>query len=271
MWTRKIAAALCLGALVLFPGTSLAVNGSKYCSAGTDSKKTGDTVPGSKLSVTDIILWTGSLHTASDCYGAIDTRNSGPKSETAALNEIFGHYSGGGSAGSEFVYLDRTGGKSNPIGLNGIRFVVHAYGGAAGWPGLWTIQWTDTSGKASQDFPLKIDLAVLLVGGGYSAAYLLTGVLLPLNPGAGIGIFDIQFSNGGSKCYARYDDHKILGSKGDRDQHKEHCDKPKNPPKFSHLLLAGRIAPTQIPEPVSPAMFGAGLLALWIVGRRRLR
>jgi hypothetical protein len=251
-----------------------------YCSAGSDPSKTGDIVPGSLLSVNDVKLWAGSIYTASDCYGAFDPGNSSPSNETAALNEIFGASPGPG----QFVYLDKTGDGSNPNGLNGIKFVVHTYGGANGWPGLWTIEWTDTNGALSQNLPLKVDLAVLLVGGNYSAAYLLSGVLLPLNPTGGIGTFDIQFFNGGgtqgNRCYDTHEPTTYYGahhSKSNGSKHKkhkygmEHCDKPKTQPTISHLLLVGRIVPAEIPEPSTMAMFGAGLLGLWVFGRRRFR
>lgn len=270
------AAALCVGALVAFPGAAHALNGSKYCSAGSDATKTGDTVPGSLLSVNDVTLWTGSVHSASDCYGDFDPGNSSPSNETAALNEIFRDISGAG----EFIYLDKTGDPSNANGLNGIKLVVQTYGGSDGAPGFWTVVWTDTNGNASQNLPLKVDLAILLVGGNYSAAYLLSGVLLEFAPGIGIGTFDIQFSNGGgiqvTRCYDNdgydHDDNSHhSGYKKYKDERdKEHCDKPKQP-TISHLLIAGRIVPTQVPEPATMAMFGVGLLGLWTLSGRRLR
>lgn len=284
-WARLVAAAaLCAGALVAMPDTVMALNSSKYCSSGSDPTVTSDSVPGSLLSVEDVKLWAGTTHTASDCYGDFDPGNSSPSTEVAAINEIFG---GIPSAG-QFVYLDKTGQSSSPTGLNGIRFAVQTYGGNNGTPGLWTVVWWSEEGLSE---PVMIDLAVLLVGGNHSAAYLLSGLLIPDAPGGGIGSFDIQFSAGNSfrsnQCYydedEDYDHHysvKYAGKdskhykynkhskKKHKKKHKKHCDKQ---PDLSHLLIAGRLVPTQIPEPSTMALFGSGLLGLWMLGRRRSR
>lgn len=270
-WARIVAAAaVWIGVLVALPDSVLALNTSKYCSYGNDPTVTGDSVPGSLLSVEDVQLWTGAVHQASDCYGDFDPGNSSPGNEVSALNEIFGDISGAG----QFVYLDKTGASNNPSGLNGVKFAVQTYGGSDGAPGLWTIVWWAEEGLSE---PLMIDLAVLLVGGNHSAAYLLSGVLIPFSPGAGIGTFDIQFSAGnsilGSRCYDDRDDHdnyRRYSSTHVSKDDKEHCDKP-NQPDISHLLIAGRIVTAQIPEPSTTAMFGAGLLGLWMFRRRRFR
>lgn len=274
-WARAIAmGALCIGALTAFSQSSQALNAYNYCSAGSDPTKTSDTVSGSLLSVHDVNLWAGSVHTSSNCYGNFDPGNSSPANETAAINQIFGDIS------NQFVYLDKTGDAPNASGLSGVRFEVYTLGGNDGAPGLWTIVWTDTSG--SQAFPLKIDLAVLLVGGNQSAAYLLSGVLIPFSPGIGFGSFDIQFPNGSNALttWCRDDDddddHHYSNTSHKRDSNKskehdkEHC-KP-NQPDISHLLIAGRVVTTQqVPEPGTMAMFGAGLVGLWAFSRRRYR
>lgn len=274
-WARAVAAfALGICVLTAFPENGQALEANKYCSSGSDPTRTGDTVNGSLLSVADVILWNGSLNVASNCYGDFDPGNSSIANETAALNNIFGNMQGTGN----FVYLDKTGDASNPQGLNGIQFQVHTFGGQDGSPGLWTIVWTDTGGVISEGLPLKIDLAVLLVGGNYSAAYLLSGMLVPGVPGGGIGIFDIQFFNGsavqGAKCWS--DNHYKSSSKSTKDskhsgESEGHCDKY-NQPSISHLLIAGRLVSTQeIPEPATMALFGAGLASLWAFSRRRAR
>jgi len=275
-WARAIiTAALCVGALAAFPDSSLALNSDMYCGAGSDPTKTGDTVSGSLLSVNDVQLWAGSVHTSSNCYGNFDPGNSSPTNETAAINQIFGDIS------HQFTYLDKTGGAANASGLNGIKFEVYTLGGDNGAPGLWAIVWTDTSGLGSQTFPLKIDLAVLLVGGNQSAAYLLSGILIPFSPGIGFGSFDIQFPNGSNALtsWCRDDDddrdynHHDSNTSHKSDsstKNKEHC-KP-NQPDISHLLIAGRVVTTQqVPEPGTMAMFGAGLVGLWAFSRRRYR
>ena len=283
-WARAIAtAAVFVGAFAAFAHSSYALSGDKYCSAGSDPTKTADTVSGSLLSVNDVKLWAGTVYTSSNCYGDFDPGNSSPANETAAINQIFGDIAGP----NQFVYLDKTGDASNASGLNGIKFEVHTLGGNGGNPGLWTIVWTDTGGATSQEFPLKIDLAVLLVGGNHSAAYLLSGILVPFSPGVGFGSFDIQFPNGSNTlsswwCNKDYDDddynrhYSSTGGKNDKGgKHNDKDDKDKckpNQPDISHLLIAGRLVTTQeVPEPATMAMFGMGLVGLWACSRRRVR
>ena len=277
-WARAIvSAALCIGALTAFSQSSQALNANNYCRAGDDPTRTSDTVSDSLLSVNDVNLWAGSVYTPSNCYGNFDPGNSSPANETAAINQIFGDIS------NQFVYLDKTGGAPNATGLSGVKFEVYTLGGDNGAPGLWSIVWTDTSG--SQAFPLKVDLVVLLVGGNQSAAYLLTGILVPFSPGIGIGTFDIQFPGGSNalRTWCRDDDddrddyhysntsHKSGSNKNDKNKkHDKDC-KPEQP-DISHLLIAGRVVPArQVPEPATMAMFGAGLVGLWAFCRRRYR
>jgi len=264
-------------------------DGNRYCSAGGNPGTTADTVPGSLLAVDDVQLVmvssAPSHHVASNCYGSFGTVNSSPATETSAINEIFG---------PDFVYLDKTGGGSNPAGLGGVEFKVHTLGGSDGAPGLWAVTW---EGAPAEDF--AVDLVVLLVGGNNNAAYLLSNVLISTDAAFAIGAFDIQFFNGSgqnAKCYAHDDDwdkhdwdkhdnkgHKKYnvaygGSHHKDDKNKKHdkgtkdhekdC-KPQQP-SLSHLTLFGRIVPTvEVPEPASMTMFGAGLLGLWALRRRR--
>ena len=242
-------------------------DGNRYCSAGGNPGTTADTVPGSLLSVDDVQLVmvspSPSHHVASNCYGSFSTANSSPATEVAAINEIFG---------PNFVYLDKTGDGSNPAGLGGVEFKVQTLGGWDGAPGLWAVTW---EGTPAED--LVVDLVVLLVGGNNNAAYLLSNVLISTDAAFGIGAFDIQFFNGGgqnAKCYQHNDKHDAKyslssgrdhdkGDKGDKD-----CEP--NQPSLSHLTVFGRIVSTvEVPEPASMTMFGAGLLALWALRRRR--
>jgi hypothetical protein len=259
-------AAAIIVALCAVPSSGYAdfiADGSRYCSAGGNPGTTADTVPGSLLSVDDVQLVmvspSSTHHVASNCYGSFGTQNSSPTTETNAINEIFG---------SDFVYLDKTGGGSNLAGLGGIAFKVQTLGGSDGAPGLWAVTW---EGAPAED--LVIDFVVLLVGGNNNAAYLLSNVLISPDAAFGIGAFDIQFSNGSgqnAKCYQHNENYSVaFGSNHDTgDKDDKNC-KP-NQPSLSHLTLFGRIVPTvEVPEPASMTMFGAGLLALWSLRRRR--
>jgi hypothetical protein len=274
-WSRSIAAvALGAGALLSFPNAAVAVSSNMYCSDGPNGSTNSDTSSHS-LSTGDVKLWTGSLQSASDCYGDFDPGNSSPSNEVAKINEIFGDVSGP----KQLVYLDKTGAASSPTGLDGIRFTVEAIGGSSG---LWFIAWEDTNGSSPSNAPLMVDLVVLLVGGNHSAAYLLSGLLVPFSPGLTFGTFEIEFPAGNSLLNGRcrdgeyeYDskhkknskDHKNKKHKKKHKKEYKDCDKD---PELSHLLLAGRLSPpTQIPEPSTTALFGAGLLGLWMFRRRR--
>lgn len=223
----------------------LTIDGNLYCSAGADSQINNDTALDSHLSLSDVTLTvtgTEPQYMSANCYGSFDPGPSSPAVETAALNAIFGAASGP----QHLTYLDGTGDSANLTGLGGIIFEVSTTGGADGAEGDWTITWTDSNGAVPENLPIYVDLAVLLNGGNYNAAYLLSQILLPISPNTGSGTFDIQFVNNGGK-----------------------------PPTISHLTLAGRITsgPTvhEVAEPVSASLFGAGLVGIWLFRRRRRR
>lgn len=238
---RSVAAALiAVSVQTAFPGAghAILIDPARYCSAGANPSITGDTVAGSLLSVNDVTLTITSppnpQYIASNCYGDFDPGRSSPDNETSALNDIFG---------PGLLYLDKADTPdeaSSPTGLGGITFIVGTSGGTNGAPGTWTVTWTDSNGANPLNVPITVDLAVLLNGGNNNAAYLLSSVFLPLSPTTGTGTFDIQFLNDGS-----------------------------NQPGISHLTLAGRIIPTtNVPEPSTLAIFGAGLLGLVSLRRR---
>jgi hypothetical protein len=238
------------------------IDGGHYCSSGPNPGKTGDTSPGSLLSLNDVTLVTvsssPSYRHASDCYGAFDPGNSSPANEVQAINEIFG---------PGFSYLDKTGGAGNSSGLGGFKWEVHSVGGSDGTPGLWTLTWAALNAGALDALPLTVDLAILLMGGNQSAVYLLSGLLIPTGPAFGIGTFDIQFFNGSAnKCWQN----DVRHNDQNKDKHKDEDKCKPNQPSISHITVAGRIVPTiEVPEPTSTAMFGAGVLGLWLFRRKR--
>lgn len=263
-WMFAAAGVVC--GLIALPGVGYAdliVDSNRYCSSGSDPSKTADTSPGSLLSLNDVTLLTlsstPSFQRAANCYGAFDAGNSSPANEVNAINEIFG---------PGFSYLDKTGGASNPAGLGGFSWAVHSRGGTDGALGLWSITWTALSPSLLSGLPLSLDLAVLLMGGNNNAVYLLTGVLIPAGPGLGFGTFDIQFFNGSAKCQ-QTDTAKKSGDRKVKEKDKDKGCHPQQP-SISHITLAGRLTETiEVPEPSSLALFGAGILGLWMVRRRR--
>src|SRR5262245_51479757 len=150
---------------------------------------------------------------------------------------------GGISDPNKLYHLDGTGQSPSATGLGGITFLVGSSTGDD--EGTWTVTWADSNSSTPENLPIYVDLVLLLNGGNNNAAYLLSNVLLPASPTSGSGTFDIQFLNSSLR----------------------------NQPDISHLTLAGRIAArpeiNRIPEPTSMALYGAGLLSLSLIGRRR--
>jgi hypothetical protein len=137
--------------------------------------------------------------------------------------------------GTAFSYLD----KSDDVGqiYQGLSFTVTA---PQVVDGAWTVAWADTNGNAPLNLPVTMSFEVGLFGGNNGAGYELTNVLLPITPNTGSGTFDIDFLNGGGQM-----------------------------PMLSHLTLTGvLVASGPVPEPMSAALLGVGLMGLAWVRRR---
>ncbi|MCL2457820.1 MAG: PEP-CTERM sorting domain-containing protein [Desulfobulbus sp.] len=133
----------------------------------------------------------------------------------------------------EFTAVAKNGSGSNYGSFGGVDFNLSA---TVGKNGTWELSWSGTG------LPATIDLAVVLTSGSVTyIAYIFDDLNLTTDPFTGEGTYDITFLNNGGQ----------IGN-------------------LSHISLYARdLRYNETPEPTTMLLFGAGLLGLAGVARRK--
>ena len=183
--------------------------------------------PRTACALSDVSLTIGTT-TYSPTKCADNVANGNPTAETATMNTTL--------ATTGYIFLAKSNDTTDLGALGGVNFAVTA---PATNSGAWQISWSEASG--APNLPLIMNIEVGLFGGNNGSDYLLTNVLFPTSPTSGSGTFDINFLNGGGQQ-----------------------------PALSHLTLTGgdvREVSSPVPEPISLAVFGAGMFGLGLARR----
>lgn len=180
-----------------------------------------------------------------DCYGLgviAGPDGINPDDIIDELNENEPLLSEWGGGWTELVKDDNSSGGSGPGTFEGVTFVLEADNDASS--GTWTLSWSGAG------LPMIIDFVGVLNAGSKWAAYLFENVTLAAEPdNMGSGTFTITWTAGQGASTSN--------------------------PGLSGLILYVRLhengddPPTQIPEPGTMLLLGAGLLGLGWVRRRR--
>lgn len=173
--------------------------------------------------------------------GVPSNQNGNTTQNYANTNNLFGYNDW------SFAVKDDAGGSSESKTVNGFTFSLTAGtgNGQGDTLGTWGLNVQDADNSDSFTIPFEMDFAVYLFGGNDGAFYFFDNKTINES---NAGTFQINFLNNGD-----------------------------NPPKLSHITLLvrdmhnvenGGGGSSEVPEPASMLLFGAGLLGLGLSRRR---